>query len=79
MRREKVRQLALAQLKLERERAQFGREARGCTRDEVEGGRAAAARMLAENGIQVAVLTNLDTAALELLVDTYLEHQENEQ
>ncbi|MGD9749412.1 MAG: hypothetical protein AB7W59_00290 [Acidimicrobiia bacterium] len=76
MRREKVRQLALAQLQLEQARAQVGRAARGCTMDEVEGGRLAAAKMLRENDIPVAALANLDAQDLELLVDTYLEHED---
>lgn len=75
MRREKLKQLALAQLLLEQARVRFGRNARGCTIDEVEGGRQAAASMLRENDIPMSALSNLSKDDLELLVDTYLEHK----
>lgn len=70
-----MHQLAIAQLCLERARAQFAREARGCTIDEVEGGRHAAARALRETNIPLNVVATLDNQQLELLVDTFLEHE----
>jgi hypothetical protein len=79
VRPDRVRALTLAQLQLERARANFGREARGCTIQEVEAAQQAARKLLAELEIPLATLPKLDHGQLELIVDTFLEHEEGKQ
>jgi hypothetical protein len=79
VRPERVRALAVAQLLLERARASFGREARGCTIQEVDAARQLTGRMLTELEIPLAALPRLGQDQLELILDTYLEHEEGKQ
>lgn len=76
MRRDRVAMMALAHLRIERARAQLAKDAAGATMDEVETGRVAATRALAHTEIPRAELIKLDDAALALLVDAWLDHEQ---
>jgi hypothetical protein len=75
MRRDRVKLMAVAHLRIERARAQMAKDAAGATMDEVETGRVSAGRVLAATSIPRGELCTLDDEALALLVDSWLDHE----
>jgi hypothetical protein len=75
MRRDRVKLMAVAHLRIERARAQMAKDAAGATMDEVETGRVSAGRALVATNIPRGELSRLDDDALALLVDAWLDHE----
>lgn len=77
MRRERVKQIAVAMLRVEQARARMAIDAAGVTSDELDAGRTHSSRIIGQLGIERRDLVALDSNQLDELVDTYMAHEES--